>query len=108
MSNPPLHLPIHPLSNSDGKWHHLAGVAVSNTKALYVDGVRAHFLECPGSTTQVSLKNIFIGRSVVSSDKGPFEGEMDEIRVWKYARSVQQIRETMHRYPVRAEVLNMW
>jgi hypothetical protein len=81
----------------DGKWHHLAGVCNFSTWQIYVDGV----LENTGTysalqsnlTTSTSL---VIGCYDVQSGQY-FDGDLDEVRVWRTARSAAEIRDNMCR-----------
>jgi len=101
-----------------GRWQHVA-VTVSKTPdaseetdccwdlTLYVDG------DVVGRKAQIPLSQIrpdrmlyvvdknFLGRNQNGSPEGFFKGYMDEIRLWRVARTAAQINGYMHR-PVSA------
>jgi mannosyl-glycoprotein endo-beta-N-acetylglucosaminidase len=76
-------------------WHHIAVTYDGGMMRIYVDGQEA----------AASAKVITIGNAVSrplligDSPQWPgrcFEGNIDEVRVWKVARSLSQIQATMH------------
>ncbi len=76
-----------------GKWLHLCGVVnrTAGTMALYVNGEAGSSVTPPGITSTSSP--IIIGSG--------FKGKIDEMRIWREARTQQQIREKMHLTPTR-------
>jgi len=106
-----------------GRWQHVA-FTISKTEdadeeadccwavRLYVDG------DMVAERKQIPLSQIrpdrmlyvvdsnFLGRNQDGSDKGFFKGYMDEVRMWRVARTAQQINDYMHRpIPVADEDL---
>lgn len=87
---------------NDGRWHHIAGTTDGSSWRIYVDGIlentgvynysRADF------TTTTSLS---IGNYAVQSGQY-FQGDIDEVRVWRTVRSVAEIQATMCRKFVTA------
>ncbi|WP_400191293.1 LamG-like jellyroll fold domain-containing protein [Hymenobacter sp. B81] len=79
----------------DGRWHHLAGVCTGNTWQIYIDGVLENsttFNYTNGDlTTSVPMA---IGIYYLANGRF-FSGQMDEVRVWKTARTAAQIRAAM-------------
>ncbi len=81
------------------EWHHIAGTydTLTNEMRLYINGILV------GSTTSTEadaggIHNIGThsgDASVALSDF--FNGKMDEVRIWKVARTQTEIREAMHR-----------
>jgi hypothetical protein len=83
-------------SINDGRWHFVAGVrdAESNAVRIYVDGVE----EGHGADGSGSIKDTIdwgIG-NIIGSTNYPstlwFQGEIDEIKVYNYALSAEEIR----------------
>jgi hypothetical protein len=80
-----------------GKWLHLCGV-VNQTAGqkhlmLYVNGEAGSSVTPPAITPTASLIKIGSG----------FKGKIDEVRIWREARTQQQIREKMHLTPTSAD-----
>ena len=74
-------------------WTHLAGTLSSGTSILYVNGVQV--ASASGVVVNsVTRTNNFIGRSNWIND-GNFSGNIDELRIWNYARSQAQIQASM-------------
>ena len=82
------------VSAAIGQWQHYAVVLddAANTGILYIDGVQV------GSNTNMTLTpaalgnlaNNYLGRS--NWPDPYFDGKMDEVRIWNYARTPQQIQ----------------
>ncbi|WP_223847176.1 LamG-like jellyroll fold domain-containing protein [Hymenobacter montanus] len=81
---------------NDGRWHHIAGQVAGNVWRIYVDGVLENSttynnyvvgdLRTPEPLTigtYTYLNNLY------------FAGEIDEVRVWRTARTEAQIRDNM-------------
>lgn len=82
---------------NDGIWHHVAAVydpSATNKYILYVDGV----LETSGNITTTintsAINNLRIGQRVDGVNQ--FEGDIDEVRVFDYARTATQILNDMN------------
>jgi hypothetical protein len=78
---------------ADGTWHHAAATYDGTTWHLYLDGVLEATLvvgEAPRSdSTDPSGLGAFLRTG--GTPLGHFEGVLDEVRVWNYARSQAQI-----------------
>src|SRR5205809_5407888 len=75
-----------PLAYNDGTWHHAAGILRSGLAELYVDGVLVgQSITNPIASVRTSLQTV-VGH--VASD---FFGDIDEIRVFSRALSVEEI-----------------
>ena len=90
----------------DGRWHQLTGVCDVSTWRIYVDGVLENtgVYASAGSdlTTSTSL---VIGCYDVQGDQF-FEGEIDEVRVWRIAMDVGEIRNRLcKRYDTAPQAL---
>lgn len=82
-------------SFTDGEWHHVAGVrhsGAANGVKIYVDGVLEGTTTDNGGSVD-NNEQLFIGIS--NAVNGPFNGYIDEVRIWNMARTASQIRENM-------------
>ena len=79
---------------NDGEWHHLAGVHNGNNLYLYIDGNLDASSGSAGTTPNGSY-NVMIGENAQATGRY-FIGEIDEVRIWSTARSIDEIRENMH------------
>jgi hypothetical protein len=91
------------LSSLVGGWHHLAvsydgrgGAAAADGVTVYLDGA-AIGLQRQNAATYVAMENltnpIEIGRSGPNTEQ--YDGTLDEIRVWRVARTGANIQATM-------------
>ncbi|GEM_PF-983128 len=91
---------------SPGRWNHIAATAGTNGLALFVDGTLVTTNAAAGlfSSTGREKRN-YLGRSSFRAvyPDADFRGQMNEIRVWKGARSEAQIRTNMFRHLSGAE-----
>jgi len=75
-------------------WHHIAGVWNGTTMKLYIDGVQdtstlsfsGPLYNSSGSLTFGAYANVLY----------PYAGGLDEVRIWKIARTSQQILDNMN------------
>lgn len=79
------------------QWHHVAGVVSTNGWRLYINGV----LAMTNDYREPMLENGVpqrgrLGRHL-HDGLAPFQGEMDEVRLWRVARTPEQIRENVER-----------
>lgn len=79
---------------NDGWWHHLAAVKSLSKILLYVDGELKKETEAPPSFGR-SLQ-VDIGRIGKNISERLFRGKISDVRIWKTARSHQEIQATMH------------
>lgn len=81
---------------SDGNWHHIAvtydNSLSTNKYKLYVDGNLDTQGDISTATNTVSLTNMIIGRRLVASYGGFFNGSIDEVRVWDKALTLAEIQ----------------
>jgi len=75
-----------------GKWFHVAGVWNSTDYTLYIDGniVKSGPVLMPGATTHSTSNSLTIG-SFTTSGWGSFNGVIDEVKMYNYARTADQI-----------------
>ena len=81
---------------NDGEWHHVAVVynpILPAPYSLYVDGVLDISGSIPTTTNTVLGADLRIGKRV--DDARLFDGTIDEVRVWNYARSADEISDNM-------------
>jgi len=79
-----------------GQWRHIAAVSGPGGMKLYVDGVLVAERNYEGSFAAVGdITRNLIGASHWYTN-GPFNGQIDEVRVWNKARSQAEIRAGMH------------
>ena len=81
---------------SNNKWYHVAVTYDGVRWKLYIDGVLDN-QDSIGRTPQGgSIQHFAIGTAMNSSGQaqGYFQGSIDEARVWNYARSAQQIKDS--------------
>jgi len=81
------------------QWCHIAAVSGKDGMKFYFNGLMIGANPYTGSFSTLNNGNQnFFGKSThVQSITPNFHGQMDEIRVWKVARTQQQIQENMHR-----------
>jgi hypothetical protein len=80
-----------------GEWVHVAGVSGKNGMRLYVSGQLVGTNAYTGSFSGLNSGQLNrLGKTVTQNDKDPsFQGQMDEVRVWRGERTESQIRENM-------------
>jgi chitodextrinase len=76
-----------------GSWHHVAYVAGSSGETLYVDGAVVASDTFTGATF-VNSNPIFMGDSI--SNAYPFNGSLDEVRVYNRALSASEVLAVMN------------
>jgi len=81
---------------NDGSWHLITGVrdTSADTVTLYIDGNRVNYQTDPTTATMVNDDNVSIGNSGASSYlTNDFNGQIDDVRIFNYNLTVQQIRD---------------
>jgi signal transduction histidine kinase/DNA-binding response OmpR family regulator/protocatechuate 3,4-dioxygenase beta subunit len=77
------------------EWCHVAGVVSTNGLRLYLNG---NLVSTNAYTerlfTNGPVQQAFFGRTVYAHGD-PFQGEMDEVRLWRTARTPEQIRQDL-------------
>ncbi|MBN1676797.1 MAG: Ig-like domain-containing protein [Kiritimatiellae bacterium] len=82
----------------EGVWQHVAAVLDTSTICVYINGV----LTDTATNEEFDMANANSGLPLwlgnYPPDNGrPYNGEMDEVRLWNVARTVEQIHEDMYR-----------
>ena len=79
------------------QWHHIACVYNGSVIKVYIDGEDEASTNASGSISTFS-SSFYIGAySGGGGSIGPFNGQIDEVRIWNDARTVTEIRENMHK-----------
>jgi|GEM_PF-1610626 len=84
------------------EWYHVAITAQENDSTrMYVNGQPEGAVHSIGSSLWTLLTTYHIGQQTKANSgygtgAGDLEGEVDELRVWKYARSQAEIQSTMY------------
>ncbi len=84
-------LPAFPIN--DNNWHHVAYTKTGTETRIFVDGV--FFVNFAGAPYDMS-GTFRIGAPGSGNQGRPWEGLIDEIRIWDYARSDDQIAEVFN------------
>jgi hypothetical protein len=84
-----------PLSYSDGKWHYAVVTFDGSVVSLYVDGVQVATKKTSGSPDNGGDNPIRVGAD--SKAVGDyFQGNVDEVRVWRVALTPDQVNDAYH------------
>ncbi len=79
-----------------GTWTHVATTFDSNIVKLYFNGIEDGFQSAKG-TIRNSVTKLLIGAALGLDWTGEnYIGLIDEVRIWNYARTEDEIRSTMH------------
>ena len=76
------------------EWHQVAIIYSGGTANLYIDGVldKTASLSAPIATTQ----SFYIAAAGKNTPTAHFEGNIDEVRVWDTALTIDQLRYVMN------------
>lgn len=83
---------------NDNKWHHLAGKrdVAADTIYIYVDGVQINSAADSTTATAANNDDISLGNSGTSYTANDFNGAIDDVRIYSYARTQKQIISDMN------------
>ncbi|HKQ49065.1 MAG TPA: LamG-like jellyroll fold domain-containing protein [Phycisphaerae bacterium] len=102
---------------NDGNWHHAAVVANVNVQSLYLDGAVVNPVPQAGAINNDSKSFNQIGMGFATNEWPatpnnwfPFNGDIDEVRIWDRALSAPQIADNMSRSLVgpQAGLIGSW
>lgn len=90
-----------------GEWHHVAATYDGTTWRLYVDGVLDGEATVNAMPRADSIHPFAIGTAITSKGepRGFFSGAIDELRLWNYARTADEIADSMYRTIAMADGL---
>jgi len=94
--------PNHPLAGTltvtSDVWHHAALTYDGTNLVLYLDGMLDNSVAASGVPDYTSRQHAGIGTSMTSTGVagGFFAGDIDEVRIWNYARSQADIQAAMN------------
>ena len=71
------------------EWTHVAGVFTGQEIILFIDGKQSNYTVC-ADTIDLDTNEIFIGNSLIKTN--PFNGCIDEIRIWSVSKDHDEIR----------------
>ena len=83
------------ISVVDGNWHHIVWVDSIGIASLYIDGLEDG-TNFNYSRDTLTLNQVGIGAALNGPPSSFFQGEIDELRVWKTVRSQSEIQYDMH------------
>jgi Concanavalin A-like lectin/glucanases superfamily/Divergent InlB B-repeat domain len=85
-------------SIANGSWHHVAATYDGTTWKLYLDGALEASLAVGQPMAAASTLPVAIASALNSSSTadGFFDGAIDEVRVWNYARTQAQIQDEIN------------
>lgn len=79
----------------DGNWHHIAFVLDEGVGYIYVDGKLDGTDTIASKVAYTDTDGWYIGYSDASWTPGFFKGQIDDFRIYNYARNAGQIQEDM-------------
>jgi parallel beta-helix repeat protein len=86
-----------PTTYNDGQWHHIALVRTSGTGELYVDGNMVNSGDFSGYLSASQPTTWALGNTGPYPYFDYWNGTLDELRIWNYARTQTQIVTNMTR-----------
>jgi len=90
---------------NDGKWHHIAaGLSAVGDVFLIVDGEVDAQKYVANAVTPGNAFPVCIGENIEKPGRY-FYGQIDEVRIWNYDRTLSQIRENMNLQALGNELL---
>ncbi|WP_158267437.1 Ig-like domain-containing protein [Adhaeribacter arboris] len=83
---------------ADNNWHHVAGVCNNGRWEVWVDGIQESFLNSGFSATNLTTQQAYLTIGNYDDyNTNYFKGNIDEVRIWKTARTAEQLRTNMCR-----------
>jgi len=80
----------------DGFWHHIAATYDGTNMVLYIDGAVEATASQPGLQSTVSGGTLTLGDNLTPGNPDQFDGMIDEVRIWKVARTAAHIQGAMN------------
>lgn len=94
-----------------GEWRHAAATYDGSTWNLYLDGMLEASLYVGATPRWDSIQHASLGSALTSQGTaaGFFSGVLDEVRIWNYARTTQQITNDLYReIPTAPGLVGRW
>ena len=90
-------------------WMHVAGTYDGSTMKIYVNG-ELHNSRNVSTIIDVTESDLYIGHAVPgSASDAPFQGFIDEVRIWNIARIQESIQTTMNRCLIpEKDLISYW
>jgi cyanobactin cluster PatC/TenC/TruC protein len=89
------------------QWHHIAGTYDGQEMRVYIDGVEKASKAISNSIINYDPENdLSIGMYNDNNETYHFKGKIAEVRIWKVARTQQEIQQNMHQ-PLKGEELGL-
>ncbi|GEM_PF-805859 len=88
------YLPANGTFNTD-QWYHVAGTYDGDTMRIYVNGILANSNGDQSGAINYLDSWLAIGSYRDDNENNLMEGNIDEVRIWEYARSESEIRANM-------------
>ena len=84
---------IVPFQYNFNQWYHIAGTYDGSSMKFYINGCKVEEIPAQGNLVQNDFATAIANRSGNTNEQ--FYGWMDEVRIWKVARTEQQIQANM-------------
>ncbi len=85
---------VSPALMTTNQWQHVAGTFNGSVLKVYLNGVEVASSPYTG-TIKPSLRELRIGRMADASQSREFNGQIDEVRIWGKALTLNEIRDRM-------------
>ncbi|MBC5773614.1 gliding motility-associated C-terminal domain-containing protein [Pontibacter sp. KCTC 32443] len=80
---------------NDNQWHHLAGVCKNGTWSIYIDGILENQSVTGYAFVDLRSNAPFTVGNYYMVNRDFFNGQVDELKIWKKGKSVEEIRAGM-------------
>jgi cyanobactin cluster PatC/TenC/TruC protein len=80
------------------QWHHVAATYNGQQMKVYVDGVEKATKAIADKINYEPENDLMIGTYKDNNEIYPFAGKITEVRIWKVARTQQEIQQNMHQH----------
>ncbi|PIZ47810.1 hypothetical protein COY32_01100, partial [candidate division WWE3 bacterium CG_4_10_14_0_2_um_filter_41_14] len=81
---------------SVGQWVHVAATYDGNTVRNYIDGRLQNSVAQTGTISTISTGPVTIGNYLVPTSGYEFNGQIDDVRIYNYALTANQIKTVMN------------
>ncbi len=90
---------------SDNNWHYIVGVYDGSNKIIYIDGIQ-NAIQATTFNMSTTTSPLYIGKQVWSGQF--FNGSIDDVRIYNYARTPSQIVEDYAGGAGRKQPVGYW